>query len=338
VQTRQREARQISNARVRQGDADPCADDRAAERETFLRVRKNGSLEPSIKERRSEVRAARRSRRLADRFKFRAARDNARASAQAEKLSLEVLKAHGIHHHYRPLPKVAFFLAYMAGLDRNGIAALQTLRQINMPKARQAQVLEAAFAPMGYTPTRDVCSGKRKDQQLYEYDGRPFGGSQWEEGERQDAHPGAIRVIQCAVFLWLAKGRTRRKGYCYTVRGFGRGVFTSICRSGIDAITGHEEGMPGALLALKMAGFVDYNAPPPETVAQVDRGPTGHAYNMFWFRSDRDALTLEAFHVRTAQLAKLPLIERLMLEPSYIEALAQGPPPPETIDPDTIPF
>jgi hypothetical protein len=329
---KQAEAQQISANRVAQGEGAELADDNAAELETIT-----APARPRPPRKTSKVQQAIRAvRSLGEKFRKRHARDNQAAAEQAEALAAETLKTHGIRHHYRLLPQVAFFGAYMAGLDRNGIAALQTLQECNMPAARRARVLEAAFAPQGYSPRRDIRRGKRAHQTLYEYDGRTFGGARWKDGARMDDHPGAIRVIQCAVFAWVARTRTRRSGYSYVLRGFGRGLFGSICQCGKDALTGHADGMPGALLALKLSGFFEYNAPPPEVVNVLDRGPSGHAYNIYWFPSEVAELELERFHERMANLARLELFGELLEEPSLIEERAQA--PPVVIDPAQIPF
>ena len=239
----------------------------------------------------------------------------------------------GIRHHYRPLPKVAWWGGYMAGCDRNGAMALQALQTVNMPKWRQDQVLEAAYRPLAYQPRRNVCTGERKGQTRYELeDGR-------ELPERGEAHPGAIRVIQCAIFLWLAKVSTRRRGYNHRVHGFGRGVFCSMTGAGKDAIIGHTKGVPGALVALKRAGFVEYSQPPAEKVREADRGPSGHAYNVYWFRQSRAELELQTAHQVLVEVAKLPPLERMVADPAELtrRLLEQRGPPPD-IPEDQIPF
>lgn len=279
----------------------------------------------------------RQKRKLGPVFQRRHERNQKRELEQAERMAEKALQSHGIRHHYRPLPKVAFFGAYQGGLDRNGVIALQALAQVNMPQVRMDQVLRAAYDPQGHTPIRDVRVGKRAGQHGYLFDGRIFGSREvrdgstidrpgWQEGMRLQSHPGAIRVLQCAVFLWLCKTRTRRRGYSYAVHGFGRGVFGSICQCAKDGLTGHTDGMPGALLALAKAGFIEYGAPPAEKVSSLDRGPSGHAYNVYWFRADAEAVALDSMHARIARLSRLPMLARLLEDPSLIEQRAQGPP------------
>lgn len=273
---------------------------------------------------------------LADRMQRARERDHTREAEQAEKLAEAALADHGIRHHFRPLPKLAWFAAYMAGLDRNGALALRALRSINMPPARMAQVLRAAFEPEGYQPKRNVCSGERADQTPFEYDGR-------ELAKRTEAHPGAVRVIQCAIFIWLAKSRTSRRGFRGRVRGFGRGVFTSLCRCGKDAITGHNDGVPGALVALRSAGFIQYGQPPATKVDPIDRGPSGHAYLMFWLPSTVEERELDALNARVAQVASWPMLERLAASREALDGFVSGlppppPPPPREIPETDIPF
>jgi hypothetical protein len=216
--------------------------------------------------------------------------------------------------------------------------ALQTLAQINMPRARMTQVLQAAYRPAGYTPRRDVFRGKRAEQQRRTYDGRPFGKRPlsdggtvdrpgWSEGARDINHPAAIRVLCCAIFLWLSKGRTRRRGYSYVVRGFGRGVFSSVCQCSKDAVTGQTEGMPGALRALALSGFLQYDQPPAQAVTKLDRGPSGHAYNVYWLGATPEEAAVQSLHERILGLSKLPVLERLLGDPSQLDAARiQGPP------------
>ncbi len=324
---RRAEAEAISRSRVARGeggeqDADlvPRPSARAA------RPRQARPLGDVLAERRGRQAARkedreqqRRARGLWTAFRRRHARHNVRESEQAERIAEQVLQQHGVRHHFRLLPKVAFFGAYMAGLDRNGVGALQALMSCNMPKRRMQQVLRAAYEPRGYTPRREVTVGKRSHQSRYEYDQRTLSGPLWEEpGRRAEEHPGAIRVIQVAVFMWLAKTRTHRAGYSYVVRGFGRGVFSAVCRCGKDALFGHEKGVPGAVKALQLAGFVEYGQPPASKVAEIDRGPSGHAYNVFWLRTDPETKALEDLHRRLSELTKLPALERMVAEPQLL--------------------
>lgn len=338
------EAARISERRERLGDGSEldqeAVGDAYAERRAQKEHRRRTAAE-RIEGRRgsSKVKQAIRERKkvkgLADRMQAARERDHTREAEQAEKMAEEAFQSHGIRHHYRPLPKVAWFAAYMAGLDRNGALAMRALASINMPAARMQQVLRAAFEPQGYQPKRNVCSGERGDQTPYELaEGR-------ELQERDQAHPGAVRVIQCAIFLWVAKSRTNRRGFSGKVRGFGRGIFTSLCRCGKDAITGHADGVPGALVALRQAGFIQYGQPPSGKVAEIDRGPSGHAYNMFWLPQTAEERELDALHARVAEVARWPLLERLAADPASLRfesGLPPPKPPPAEISEADIPF
>lgn len=362
TEARQAEAAAISERRVARGDgAELQADARpratsstaAAPQPSAL----GDQLKPALKSRarsRSGSRSSRSKAKQAQRhmgklgslYERRHTRHQKREAEQAEAMAEKALRDHGIRHHYRALPKVAFFGAYMAGLDRNGRMAVEALLSCNMPRARVQQVLKAAFEPGGYTPRRDVCRGRRADQSRYAFDGRSLGVRRlrkrdatvdrpgWQDGQRDTSHPGAIRVIQCAVFLWLSKSRTARPGFSYRVRGFGRGVFASICRCGKDAITGHTDGLPGALRALHQAGFIQYGQPPSGRVASLDRGPSGHAYNVYWMRSTPEELQLQAYHERIAELGRMPVLQRLLQDPELIALRLQG--PPGTAPPDRL--
>ncbi len=269
--------------------------------------------------RKQSVRAVRRI--MKDNFLRRHMRDVERELAQVELLALEMMRKHGIRHHYRPLVKVAFFIAYMCGLDHNGALAFRTLHSINMPRARIAQVLDGAYNPQPHQPRRDVCKGKRAKEKRFML---PPG---TELAQRDESHRAAIIVIQCAVFEWLAKVRTARPGYSYVLRGFGRGLFMAICQCGKDAISGHDDGTPGAMIALKNAGFHQYGTPPAPLCTPLDLGPTGNPYNVHWFLNSAEEQELDALHAELAQLGRLPLIERLRCHPDDLDAmLARGPP------------
>lgn len=291
-------------------------------------------------ERKNAKTAARRSRTAVGALQARHERDAARSAADAEALADQALARSGVRWSFRPIARVAWWSAYMAGCDRNGALALAALRSCGMPAHRQAQVLQAATEPGVYQPRREVCRGRRSGQTPFQAPAelvRPT----WEGGKRPVSHPAAIRVIQCAVFLWLSRGRTRRAGYAFRVRGFGRGVFAAVCRSGLDAIAGHTAGVPGALVALKQAGFIEYGQPPAHRVGEHDKGPSGFAYLCFWFRQSREEMALEAFHARVAHVATLPYLEQLIERPRLLEeraALQRGLDPPPDIDDADIPF
>lgn len=351
------QAEQIGRVRQARGeggehDADVLVVDRKGPPDGGSRRRGDRNLSGSLedKKRRKAARKQLReekgeARSLRRKFRSRYERDFEDEVKQAESMSEKALADHGISQHYRLLPKVAYFSAYMAGLDRNGLGALKALMSINLPYGRMMQVLKAAYEPRGYTPRRNVVSGKRSHQKQYVFDDRELSGPQWEEGQRREDHPGAIRVIQVAIFLWVAKTRTRRAGHSYVVRGFGRGVFTSICRCGKDALFGHERGVPGALRALKLAGFISYSQPPATAVKDIDRGPKGHAYNAYWFVKDAAEKALDELYRRIGELSALPAVERVMEEPRLLERklallhseadpwALQAPPPPRAASP-----
>lgn len=301
-------------------------------------------------ERDGEAKAAQRTYgKLHRQFRDRFARDNAEQVEQAEALAKEAMEEHGIRHHYRPICKLAFFLAYMAALDTRGLLGLQILARLNVPRERANRVLEAMYSPTEYAPRRDIRSGKREHQTMFAGRSRGFGQASrcraaWIDGERADHHPGAIRVLACFIFLWLSKTKTRRKGYTGVVRGFGRGLFEAMTRAGKSAVFGHEDGLPGAMLALKLARVIQYVQPPKDKVRDPrDLGPRGHAYNVYWFAKTEDESALDRYHDAVASLASLPALARMLREPELLDLQARAQlarPPPDTveIDPADIPF
>lgn len=334
---RQQEAERIRKARIADGADDAELVNPRPPLEQPRHGRRHG---------RSKVKQAQRQINRLSSFQQRVKRDHARAAQQAEAMADKTLKEHGLYHHYRPLPKVAFFLASMAVHDRNGELAKQIFRQINMPKARQDAVLRAVYRPDGYTPRRDVCQGGRAKQRRYTFDGRELGKRfvagepvdlrGWRDGEREDHHPAAIRVFACAIFLWLAKGRSAHRGQSYRVRGFGRGVFESIAGCGKDVLFGHENGLPGAVRALEGAGFMW--AFPPINARPIDRGPSGHAYNQYFFPATAEEQAIEDLRARlNLDLPPLPIVDELLAAPASIAS--RGPPPwAGEFTEDEIPF
>ena len=287
-----------------------------------------------VRDKREAKRTTRETEKLVDRYQRQRKRDSERELAAREELATKVLKEHGIRHHFRPLPKAAFFLAYVAGLDRNGALALAILNAINMPRARMAAVLEAAYRPLLYQPKRNVVTGGREWQTAFEVEAQMH-------VLRKEDHAHAIRVIQCAIFLWVSKSRVRASGHTYIVRGFGRGLFESICQCGKDALFGHDNGRPGAMVALRAAGFVKYWQPWADETAAVDRGPSGHAYNQFWFAASPEERQLSEMHARIASVGRLPLAARLVADaPAAVPRLLapRAPPVLVEIDERDIPF
>ncbi len=358
VERAQADARAIGAARVARGegkenDADLSRQQlRAESRQTKKQERITRRKAEHAKRKRAdgahraETKQARRTHgKIHDRLRERFSRQE-RELEQAELLAVEALREHGIRHHFRPIVHLAFFSAYLAALDDRGLLALQVMREINVPRARAEAVCRAAFNPEPYKPRRDIRRGKRAGQALYPGRAADFGNAarctRWLDGQRMENHPGAIRVFACFIFLWLSKSSTRRPGYSYAVRGMGRGIFQSICRSGHDSITGHADGMPGALLALKLAGAIEYNQLPEEKAREYDIrdvGPSGHAYNIYWLKASAAQKALDEFHERVAELARLPALARLLEEPALLaEQLERARPPPVEIDPASIPF
>lgn len=336
TRAKQRKAKAVSRSRVRRegrGAVEPEPPP------AHLQKRREATAE-----RKAAKVAKRRSKTVAGTLQARHEKDVTRAAKAAEAAADKALSTNGIRHSFRPIARVAWWSAYMAGCDRNGALALAALRSCGMPAHRQAQVLKAATEPQVYQPRRDVCRGERAGQQAFKAPGaleRP----KWEaDGKRPVSHPAAIRVIQCAVFLWMSRTRTRRGGYMGRVRGFGRGVFAAVCQCGKDAIAGHTDGVPGALVALKQAGFVEYGQPPAEVVSEFDRGPSGFAYLLFWFRSSPAEMQLEAYHQRVREVASLPYVEQLAARPELLElreaawGATDPPPDPPGFTEADIPF
>jgi hypothetical protein len=279
--------------------------------------------------------------RILKRLKGRLDAERAAASAMAE----QAFQLHGIRHHFRPIPKTAWFAGHMGSYDRDGLLMLEALASCGMPAWRMAQVLCAARNPEGYAVRRHVCTGKRSDQTPHVYDGRPFNGgtvcrNDWEEpGMRRQSHPGFMRVVGCAVFLWMSKSGSRKRGALHVVHGFGRGVFSTMMRCHPGTIFGHDKGMPGAMLALRAVGFVHYHQPPADEVADIDTGPLGHAYNKYWLPSnpheDRMAAALVVARALLKEMGReaLPAHWRR----SVIEGLTFAEPEPPDIVPAPLP-
>lgn len=159
-----------------------------------------------------------------------------------------------------------------------------------LPPDLARRVIKACLCPDPYEGTR-----KREGRELRKCDRETLKGSKkhWEhDGRRRWSHPAAIRTANLFVALYRMRRRTGRRGFTSVVRGIPRRMFAALAadgltgvRPGLSALYGNMNGTPGAMRALAQAGAISIQQPPGRKVEACDRGPSGFAFNTYWFYS-----------------------------------------------------
>jgi len=140
-------------------------------------------------------------------------------------------------------------------------------------------------------------------------------------GRRSLRHPASLRAIGIGVLLWAQAASTKRRGFSRVVRGLSRPLICKLlaepehgCPS-IGSLFGTAgNGMPGAVPLLKARGVLSVDQPPGDKVSACDRGPSGHAFNVYWFYAakswpepepglEQDLLALHIAQARAAEPA-----------------------------------
>lgn len=156
-----------------------------------------------------------------------------------------------------------------------------------LPPAVARRTRRCALEPTPYRPRR-VAEGRT----LYEPSGAPLSGraSLWQQpGRRFWEHPAAIRAAASACVLWHLRRPTKRRGFAAVTRGIPRALVAALLqdpksghRPAVTTLYGHSRGVAGAVRSLEGALF-QINQPPGDRVRPCDRGPSGHAFNVYWF-------------------------------------------------------
>lgn len=166
------------------------------------------------------------------------------------------------------------------------------IKLASLPRAQARKIIAAALSPKPYRGKR-----ARVDRELREVSKLHLHGPQryWQRpGLRRWTHPMAIRTVALGVALHHMRRRTKRRGFVHVVRGIPRQMFCALAADGltgtapgISALFGNMDEVPGAMRALAAAGFILIQQPPGSKVQPCDRGPSGFAFNTYWFYGSR---------------------------------------------------
>jgi hypothetical protein len=122
--------------------------------------------------------------------------------------------------------------------------------------------------------------------------GAPSAKRYWRRpGRRSLRHPASLRSVGIGVLLWAQSASTKRRGFSRVVRGLSRPLICKLLAEpehgfgpSVGAVYGTAgSGMPGAVPLLKARGVLSVDQPPGDKVSACDRGPSGHAFNVYWF-------------------------------------------------------
>jgi hypothetical protein len=186
-----------------------------------------------------------------------------------------------------PVPPDVHRVAELIMADPTGHMARVHIAQLPRHKARQ--LMQAALHPDPYQGKRQQRGRTLRTTEREKLDGNR---RHWSDtGTRRWTHPAAIRTIAVACALFRLSGRTRRKGYARVTRGIPRPLVCSFAQdsdTGVRPCTntlfGNLRGVPGAVRALERVGFFEVDQPPGSKVSARDRGPSGYAFNVYWFK------------------------------------------------------
>lgn len=166
------------------------------------------------------------------------------------------------------------------------------IKLASLPPHVARKIIAAALSPKPYRGKRT-----RVDRELREVTKLHLHGPErlWQRpGLRRWTHPMAIRTAALGIALYRLRRRTKRRGFVHVVRGIPRKMFCAIAADGltavppgISALFGNMNEVPGAMRALAAAGLVLIQQPPGIKVQACDRGPSGFAFNTYWFYGSR---------------------------------------------------
>jgi hypothetical protein len=158
----------------------------------------------------------------------------------------------------------------------------------SLPRTVARRIMNAALTPEPYKGKRKRRGITLRDPSRAVLDGHR---KHWESpGKRRWTHPVAIRTVAIGVALWKLGRRTRRNGFSKVTRGIPREMVAALVqdhntgvRPHVNTLFGNHRGTPGDVRALEVAGLFQVNQPPGSKVAARDRGPSGFAYNVYWW-------------------------------------------------------
>lgn len=204
----------------------------------------------------------------------------------------------------------------------------------SLPPAVARRIRRAALEPEPYAPMRQRKGRTLRQPRLGPLypRGRRRAKHEWEApGLRRWTHRVAIRTVAIGVGAFHQAQGTRRDGFRRVVRGLPRGLICSIAqhpyslvRPSKGTLFGNHDSVPGDVRALEQAGVFQVRQPPGAKVEPRDKGPSGFAFNNYWFFP----WTMDSDRHDDAELAELSrsgLRAELLLGP---EPTAAGPPRP----------
>lgn len=233
---------------------------------------------------RKRRRSKSRKRRREEAFKARGALIDRRSKSHVARYAQKLRELGQWDAAPQRVPAFVWRRAQLIQADPSGYAARVFLA--TLPPAVARRIWSVALEPAPYAPSRE-----REDRELFKPSGAPLKGhpARWERpGRRYVIHPAAIRTIAAGCVLWHLGVPTRHKGFGRVVRGFPRRMIAALLqdpasghRPAITTLYGHRRGVPGAVRALEGKLFY-VNQPPGDKVRPCDRGPSGHAFNVYW--------------------------------------------------------
>jgi len=168
------------------------------------------------------------------------------------------------------------------------------IKLASLPSAPARKIIRAALRPDPYQARRE-----REGRELRKSEKSQLGGPRrwWQSpGVRRWTHPAAIRTAALGIALWHMRKRSARRGFGSVVRGIPRGMLCAMAADGltgvrpsISALFGNMDEVPGAVRALAEAGLLQIQQPPGAKVKSCDRGPSGYAFNTYWFYAQGSA-------------------------------------------------
>ena len=198
-------------------------------------------------------------------------------------------------HDAAPIPVTPLVWGVTQAIMSDPTGHNARIKLASLPPIEARRIMRAALMPRPYQPKRQR-EGRtlRKVTKLHLH-----GPAKWwvRPGLRRWCHPMAIRTIALGVGLWHLRRRTSRRGFSSVVRGMPRRMMCAIAtdalsgeRPCINTLYGNLAEVPGAVRALEAAGALQCRQPPGAKVSACDRGPSGYAFNVYWwFRPGREA-------------------------------------------------
>lgn len=240
----------------------------------------------------AELRKPRKSRkrRKADAFAERGARLRKRMEKHLQKYALRLRQAGQADANPVGVPIQVHALTQAIMADPTGHTA--RIKLASLPRDIARKIIGAALSPKPYRGKRTRIDRELREVTKLHLHGPP---RFWQRpGKRRWTHPMAIRTAALGIALHHMRHRTKRRGFVHVVRGIPRKMFCALAADGLSgtppgmsALFGNMDEVPGAMRALAAAGLMLIQQPPGAKVQACDRGPSGFAFNTYWFYGSR---------------------------------------------------